>query len=147
MVPLAQKRSDNILKSSSFLPASVAARVREVDGVEAASPLLRVITKAAIRGRLSSTLFLFGFDPTTRLGAPAGVSELHQGEIVFDEAFARKYALTVGDTIAIQRKTFRVVLLCDSARNDGRAVVIVSHDTRIAHHADRVVRMADGRLT
>ena len=40
-----------------------------------------------------------------------------------------------------------IALLCDSARSDGRAVVIVSHDTRIAHHADRVVRMMDGSLT
>jgi putative ABC transport system ATP-binding protein len=39
-----------------------------------------------------------------------------------------------------------IALLCDAARNDGRAVVIVSHDTRIAHHADRVVRMSDGRV-
>jgi putative ABC transport system ATP-binding protein len=40
-----------------------------------------------------------------------------------------------------------IALLCDSARNDGRAVVIVSHDSRIAHHADRVVRMLDGSIT
>jgi len=39
-----------------------------------------------------------------------------------------------------------IALLCDAARNDGRAVVIVSHDTRIAHHADRVVRITDGRV-
>ncbi len=39
-----------------------------------------------------------------------------------------------------------IALLCDAARNDGRGVVIVSHDTRIAAHADRVMRMADGRL-
>jgi putative ABC transport system ATP-binding protein len=39
-----------------------------------------------------------------------------------------------------------IALLHDAARNDNRAVVIVSHDTRIAHHADRVVRMLDGRV-
>ena len=39
-----------------------------------------------------------------------------------------------------------IALLHDAARNDGRAVVIVSHDTRIAQHADRVVRMLDGRI-
>jgi putative ABC transport system ATP-binding protein len=39
-----------------------------------------------------------------------------------------------------------IALLCDAARKDGRAVVIVSHDTRIAPHADRVVHMADGRI-
>ena len=39
-----------------------------------------------------------------------------------------------------------IALLSDAARRDGRAVVIVSHDTRIAHHADRVVRMSDGKV-
>jgi putative ABC transport system ATP-binding protein len=39
-----------------------------------------------------------------------------------------------------------ITLLSDAARKDGRAVVIVSHDTRIAHHADRVVRISDGRV-
>lgn len=39
-----------------------------------------------------------------------------------------------------------IALLCEAARRDGRAVVIVSHDTRIAPHADRILRMTDGRL-
>jgi putative ABC transport system ATP-binding protein len=39
-----------------------------------------------------------------------------------------------------------IALLHDAARQDNRAVVIVSHDTRIAHHADRIVRMLDGRV-
>ena len=39
-----------------------------------------------------------------------------------------------------------IALLHDAARKDNRAVVIVSHDTRIAQHADRVIRMADGRI-
>jgi putative ABC transport system ATP-binding protein len=37
-----------------------------------------------------------------------------------------------------------IQLLTDTARAEGRGVVIVSHDTRIAHHADRIIRMADG---
>jgi putative ABC transport system ATP-binding protein len=39
-----------------------------------------------------------------------------------------------------------IALLSDAAHRDGRAVVIVSHDTRIAPHADRVLRMSDGRM-
>ena len=39
-----------------------------------------------------------------------------------------------------------ITLLHEAARRDGRAVVIVSHDTRIAQHADRVLKMNDGRL-
>ncbi|HEV7919290.1 MAG TPA: ABC transporter ATP-binding protein [Thermoanaerobaculia bacterium] len=37
-------------------------------------------------------------------------------------------------------------LLRDAARRDGRTVVIVSHDARIAPHADRILDMADGAL-
>jgi putative ABC transport system ATP-binding protein len=37
-------------------------------------------------------------------------------------------------------------LLRDAARRDGRTVVIVSHDARIAPHADRILNMADGAL-
>ena len=39
-----------------------------------------------------------------------------------------------------------IALLRDAASRDYRAVVVVSHDTRIAPHADRVVRMLDGRV-
>lgn len=39
-----------------------------------------------------------------------------------------------------------ISLLHAAARDDNRAVVIVSHDTRIAQHADRVIRMVDGRI-
>lgn len=39
-----------------------------------------------------------------------------------------------------------IALLRDAARIDGRSVVIVSHDTRIVSHADRVVRMLDGKV-
>lgn len=109
---LAQKGSDNILKSSSFVPAALAQEVAEAEGVGAASPLVRVISKAEIRGRLSTTLFLFGFDPRTRLGAPhtiiAGTAELAPGEIVLDDSFARKYDLHLGDRLTLQHRTFRV---------------------------------------
>lgn len=109
---VAQKGSDNILKSSSFLPASTADAIATIEGVERASPLVRIISKAQIDGRLSSTLFLFGFDPETKLGAPATLREgsalLGPAEIVLDESFARKYALSIGDTITIQERTFRV---------------------------------------
>ena len=39
-----------------------------------------------------------------------------------------------------------IALLRNAARRDGRAVVVVSHDPRIAPHADRVLLMNGGRL-
>jgi putative ABC transport system ATP-binding protein len=37
-------------------------------------------------------------------------------------------------------------LLSDAAHHRGTAVIIVSHDPRISHHADRLLRMEDGHL-
>ncbi len=39
-----------------------------------------------------------------------------------------------------------IQLLTGTARAEGRGVVIVSHDTRIAPHADRTIRMVDGGI-
>jgi putative ABC transport system permease protein len=114
---VSEKNSDNILKSSSFLRSSTADEIAAIPGVAAASPLVRVITKAEINGRRSSTLFLFGFDPATRLGAPphlsSGTAILRPGEIVLDQSFARKYAISVGSIVRIQDHAFRVAGLSE----------------------------------
>jgi putative ABC transport system ATP-binding protein len=39
-----------------------------------------------------------------------------------------------------------IELLCTAARKRGKSVVIVSHDARIEPHADRILRMEDGRI-
>ena len=112
---VAQKGSDNIIKSSSFVPMALAERIAKIEGVADASPLVRIISKGEIDGALTSTLFLFAFDPATRLGAPATVDgddvALRPGEIILDESFARKYALRAGDSLTIQGKDFRVAAL------------------------------------
>jgi len=109
---ISQKNADNILKSSSFLRASLADDIAEIDGVAVASPLARLITKASIGGRRSSTIFVLAFDPETKVGAPAtvgeGSSDLKPGEIILDRAFVEKYDLAVGDDVEIQSKHFRL---------------------------------------
>jgi putative ABC transport system ATP-binding protein len=37
-------------------------------------------------------------------------------------------------------------LLKDAARDDTRAVLVVTHDNRIFRYADRIVSMEDGRI-
>lgn len=109
---ISQKNADNILKSSSFLRASLAEDIADIDGVAVASPLARLITKANIGGRRSSTIFVLAFDPITKVGAPTtigeGSSDLKPGEIILDRAFVEKYDLAIGDRVEIQSKHFRL---------------------------------------
>ena len=39
-----------------------------------------------------------------------------------------------------------IKILCETAHKDHRCVIIVSHDARLEPYADRVVRLADGRI-
>jgi putative ABC transport system permease protein len=109
---VSQKNSDNILKSSSFLPSSLAEDIGAIDGVAVASPLARVITKADIAGRRSSTLFILAFDPSTKVGAPATLSEgsadLQRRDIILDRSYVEKYSLRLGGPLDIQGKRYRV---------------------------------------
>jgi putative ABC transport system permease protein len=109
---ISQKNADNILKSSSFLRASLADAVAEIDGVAVASPLARLITKASFARKRSSTIFVMAFDPKTKVGAPntvvEGTTDLKKGDIILDRAFVDKYDLAVGGTVEIQSKRFRL---------------------------------------
>jgi putative ABC transport system permease protein len=109
---VSQKNADNILKSSSFLDASLAGEIARIEGVKVASPLARLITKADIDGRRSSTIFVLAFDPETKVGAPTtvleGTADLKPGEIVLDRAFIDTYDLAIGRTLDLQGKRFRI---------------------------------------
>jgi len=112
-----QRNANNLLKSSSYLPAGVVDEIASIDGVAVSAPLSRLFTRATVGGRTTSTLFLFGFDPTRKLGAPrtltAGTTELRPHEIVLDRTFAAEYRLALGATIDLQGVPFRVAGLSD----------------------------------
>jgi putative ABC transport system permease protein len=114
---ICQKNANNLLKSSSYLPASIVDDVASIDGVAVAAPLSRQFTRATVGGRTTSTLFLFGFDPSRKLGAPRtltdGTTELRPHEIVLDRTFAAEYRLALGSTVDLQGVPFRVTGLSD----------------------------------
>jgi putative ABC transport system ATP-binding protein len=70
--------------------------------------------------------------------------------VAIARALANDPAIILGDeptgSLDTEAGEAAIGLLTDAARRDRRAVVIVSHDTRIAQHADRVVRLVDGRV-
>ncbi|HEX3068575.1 MAG TPA: ABC transporter permease [Thermoanaerobaculia bacterium] len=107
-----QKNANNLIKSSSFVPASRAGEISGIPGVLGAAPLMRIITRARISQRDTSTLFILAFDPRTRIGEPASVAEgtprLARHEIILDRSFAQKYGLAIGSVLHIQETPFRV---------------------------------------
>jgi len=108
--------STNILRSSSFLPASLAPILRQTPGVRSVSGILRVLTTTKIKGK-PVTLFVLGFEPEQALAAPArmiaGSPRIGTGEIIVDKAFAGKHRLTLGDRVEIQGRRFSVGGICE----------------------------------
>ncbi|MDJ1156666.1 ABC transporter ATP-binding protein [Chelatococcus sp. SYSU_G07232] len=90
------------------------------------------------------------------LGPQAGLrpSELSGGQkqrVAVARAFVKDPALVFADepTSALDKENGQVVvgLLHRAARERGATVLCVTHDPRLVAHADRLLRMEDGRIT
>lgn len=81
---------------------------------------------------------------------PADLSGGQKQRVAIARALGGNPPILVGDepTAALDTKTALSVmeLLRDLATNDGRAVVVVTHDPRLERFADRVVRVEDGLI-
>jgi len=81
---------------------------------------------------------------------PADLSGGQKQRVAIARALAADPAIILADepTAALDFASGRTVmdLLHSLARKSGRAVVLVSHDSRILQYADRIVRIEDGRI-
>jgi len=81
---------------------------------------------------------------------PADLSGGQKQRVAIARALGGNPPILVGDepTAALDTKTALSVmeLLRELATNDGRAVVVVTHDPRLERFADRVVRVEDGLI-
>ncbi len=82
---------------------------------------------------------------------PANLSGGQKQRVAIARALAGDPEIVLADepTAALDSTSGRLVMemLQSLAHERGRAVVIVTHDNRTAHFADRVVRIEDGRLS
>lgn len=107
---VAQGNSRNLIKSTSFLGGNTTDAVRTAAGVANVAPFLRLMSTLHIGGR-EFTAFVCGVDSTNPATSPTiveGTGALGHGSIVVDRALARRSGLTVGDTLSIQGRPFRV---------------------------------------
>ena len=88
---------------------------------------------------------------TKRAAYPADLSGGQKQRVAIARAIAGGPPILLADepTAALDTHSAHVVmeLLRSLAHERGRAVVIVSHDTRMLGYADRIVHLEDGRIT
>jgi putative ABC transport system ATP-binding protein len=119
------------------------------ENVMVALDLMGVLTRAA-RGRACELLSLMGLNH--RLDAyPGALSSGEKQRVAIARALAGNAEILMADepTAALDAENglkamelFRML-----AHEQNRAVIIVTHDPRILHLADRIVALEDGRIT
>jgi putative ABC transport system ATP-binding protein len=81
---------------------------------------------------------------------PADLSGGQKQRVAIARALAGDPPIILADepTAALDSESGRVVMdiLSGLARERQRAVVMVTHDSRIVHYADRIVTIADGKI-
>ncbi len=138
-----RKRLGFIFQQYNLLPALTAAENAAIPLVAAGVPL----KEAASRGA----------EVLSRIGMEAHASKLpshlsggQQQRVAIARALVHEPQLIVCDepTAALDAVTGQTVMetLRDIALEGSRAVLVVTHDNRIFHFADRIVHMSDGRI-
>ena len=138
-----RQRIGFIFQQYNLLPALTAAENAATPLVTAGSALKVAAAKAR------SVLETLGMGPHADK-LPRQLSGGQQQRVAIARAIVHEPALVVCDepTAALDAETGRQVmdLLKDASRDPNRAVLVVTHDNRIFHYADRIVAMEDGRI-
>ena len=108
---LAHRGTENLVRSSSFLPLELKDRIAADPGIAVAAPILRVFVRVETR-KAALTLLGIGYDPALGLGGPpeivAGSSQLGRRDLVLDRGAAHRLGVGVGDTVYVNGVGARV---------------------------------------
>jgi len=110
---------------------------------------VRGVRSAAARVRSEELLAAVGLSEKGR-AFPADLSGGQKQRVAIARALAGDPPILLADepTAALDSVSGRTVieLMQRLAREEGRAVVMVTHDPRVLPYADRIIRMEDGRI-
>ncbi len=99
-----QAGSADTTHSMSFLPATLGDQLRQIPGVTQVDDFMGRQIMVEDKGK-EFRVFLVGFDPGTGrnppLGMKEGTADIRDGQIVVDQAFARKAGYRLGDTVPL----------------------------------------------
>ncbi len=142
-VKFRRERIGFIFQQYNLLPALTAAE-------NAATPLVAAgVGLRAAAARARETLIMLGMgDHADKL--PRQLSGGQQQRVAIARALVHRPAIVVCDepTAALDAESGRQVMeLLKAASSDpSRAVLVVTHDNRVFHYADRIIAMEDGRV-
>lgn len=106
-----QQHTNNILRSSSLLPASYLKIIEKTEGVSSVAPIFFVLS-STITPKGTATVYLTGYDIQKDIGGPPAIYKgkpvSNDHEIVLDCSFAAKYSIHVGDSFLIKEDTLLV---------------------------------------
>lgn len=101
---IGQQGSADTTHSMSFLPSTLGDQLRQVPGVTQVDDFMGRQIMVTDKGK-DFRVFLVGFEPDTGrnrpLGLKSGTADITDGQIVIDEALARKGGYRMGDTVPI----------------------------------------------
>jgi putative ABC transport system ATP-binding protein len=144
---LVQFRADNIgfvFQQYNLLPALTTAENVAVPLIISGVPRKQAVERAAC------VLELVGLQEKIRT-LPSQLSGGQQQRVAIARALVHEPKLLVCDepTAALDAQSGRRVmqLLREATVQPGRAVIVVTHDSRVYEFGDRIVEMSDGRVT
>jgi putative ABC transport system ATP-binding protein len=130
-----------------FQAANLLSTMTVADNVELPA-LLAGATARQARARREELLEELGLAAKAR-AAPARLSGGEQQKVALARALANKPSLLLADEPTgnlDSTSTTEVLKLLRHAHAEGQAIVLVTHDARVASHADRIVNVFDGMI-
>jgi len=105
-----QKGASDLFHTLSLLPAIGEQPLRQVEGVGEVSSFVGRLMTCEVRGQQRHT-FIVGVDDAENgaVEIVAGRGDVHDGEIVIDQVFARKEGIQLGDTLTVAGQALAVI--------------------------------------
>ena len=132
-----------VYQQYNLLPALTAAENAAVPLLAAGVPRRKAVEKA------KDLLVKLGLESRAN-AVPAKLSGGEQQRVTLARALVHEPRLILCDepTAALDHKTGETVmgLLASNAVSPNRAVIVVTHDSRVFHYADSIAHMDDGRI-
>jgi putative ABC transport system permease protein len=121
----------NLHMVASWLPESVVAEVRAIDGVAEAIPIL-YSTDTIVAADERAVAYVIGLPASASLGGPwdvpEGTGRVGPGEVIIDGGFARKAGVSLGDQATVLGGEATIVGLSDGTASLVNSVAFVSFD-------------------